>query len=363
MKLLRIAFVLTALQLMGCSSGSDRATSDQAAADSQPPALRHYAGPGSRWDVRLNADFTFSIERRARIDTPVVLTVTGTYQELDSGFLQLVVGAAQGEDAPTPGQTAWAIEVPGYALFLKPDESPFGGFITMVDGGNCPSSDLTANWTVMRPAASASADSASVAHVGSLAYTAASANLCITQRRSLTALDTELGSVDLGVGECADGVIATSQAMIYLTAAGGALVHTNHPDDAEREIVFAMQDAPLAAVSDLDGDYIGLIYDVGNPSGNNVAPTTLTCTAGLCAGSLYDSIGLVTAVQTFVADLFGSLNLPGAGMTSGQVRTDAGAGALACQSLSYAPGQVLLACLGQDPEDATRQITMVARSR
>ena len=216
----------------GSSDGSSTALQAPTGSD------RHYAGPGSRWDVRLNGDFTFSIERRATANTPVVLTVTGTYQELDSGFLQLVVSTAQGEDAPDAGQTAWAIEVPGYALFLKPDESPFGGFISMIEGGSCPEEDFSANWTVVRPALSSTADSSTVAHLGGFTYLSASQEVTIERRHSLTAIDGDLGEVDLGEGVCTDGVIATEHAMIYLTAAGGALIHTNHPEKPKLRLTF-----------------------------------------------------------------------------------------------------------------------------
>ena len=124
-----------------------------------------------------------------------------------------------------------------------------------------------------------------------------------------------------------------------------------------------MQDDPLLGVSDLDGDYIGLIYDVGNPSGNNVAPTTLTCSAGICDGNVHANLNVREVAQTFDLNLFGSLNLPGNGMTSGEVVTESGSGALACQNLAFEEGQMLIFCLGQDPEDATQQISMVARSR
>lgn len=350
--------------LAACGGGSHEPVNRAATSPVSPEiTTRHYAGPGSRWDVRLNSDFSFSIERRSTADSPVILMVTGTYQELDSGFIQFVVGNAQGEDAPELGQTAWAIEVPGYALFLKPDETPFGGFITMIQGGSCPDTDLTANWLVIRPAISTSADNLSSAHVGQLSYTAATDNVTINQRQSLMRLDTDLGGIDLGSGECSEGMIATDRARIYLTSAGGALVHTNHPDEAEREIIFAMQDVPISSISDLDGDYIGLIHDVDNPSGNNVAPTTMNCSAGLCEGNVHNHLNVLNIAESYSLNLFGSLNLPGPGMTSGQVRTDLNLGALVCQNLSYTTDKVLIFCIAQNPDDPSQQITLMARSR
>ena len=352
------------LTLLGCSSGSDRSTSTQTAVTVQETGqARNYSGPGSKWDVVLNDDATFLIERRATAQTEVVLRVSGNYQSLDNGFTQFFVSSAQGEDAPAPGATAWGIEVPGFALFLKPDDSPFGGFISMLDSGTCPSEPLLANWVVVKPQASADATDAAQPIVGAFEYDPSTSQADLTQRYSLQGDD--LGVASLGAASCSDGILITDEAVVYLTAAGGGLAHTIRADEADREVVFALQQEAISSIGDLDGDYVGLVYDPGNPSGNNVSPTVVNCAAGICSGNILSALDVSASVAEFSLNLFGTLDQPVQGLIAGEVSNDAGRGDLVCQVLGGvgASSNMLVSCVGQDPENPSQQINLIMRSQ
>ena len=46
------------------------------------------------------------------------------------------------------GEKAYALEVPGYAMLLKPLDS--GQLISMVSAGACPEEDIEANWVIVK---------------------------------------------------------------------------------------------------------------------------------------------------------------------------------------------------------------------
>ncbi len=84
----------TVALIAACGGGSDSSNSTTTLSASS------YAGPGSRWDVALAADSTFNITKRESASTPVVMTLTGSYQTLPSGFLKLSVGSGRASIEP-----------------------------------------------------------------------------------------------------------------------------------------------------------------------------------------------------------------------------------------------------------------------
>ena len=358
---LLLAGLCSLLMACGGGGGSSPPPEPPVAQDPPPaedPQPRTYSGPGSRWDVSLNPDATFSIERRATIDSPVVLTVEGNYQALDNGFVQFFISAAEGEDAPEPGDTAWAVEVPGFAIFLKPDDSPFAGFISMIDAGSCPEGDLNASWIAVKTAASAAADT-DHPHMGAFTYEALRQSVELTGRYALNG--TDLGALDIGQGTCQDGVLMTERGPVYVADAGGGLVHTADDDPAEREILFAMESVALETVSELDGEYLGLYFEPNNPVADNVSPTLVTCSAGLCTGQILDGLDAALAVSSYELNLFGTLNAPVAGTIAGNIENETAAGELACQVRMNvgSENQKLVTCVGQNPADATAHVNIV----
>ena len=357
------AIVFLLIVSVGCSDGSNPSRSSgtevtSAPRDSLQAVPRVYAGPGSRWDLSLNPDATFSIERRATIDTPVVLTVAGTYQTLDNGFVQFFVSEATGEDAPLPGDTAWAVEVQDFATFLKPTESPFAGYITMINAGTCPEGNLDASWIGVKTAVSADASS-DHPHMGAVFYDALEQSVVLNGAWALNG--TELGGANLGQGTCQDGVLMTDRGPVYLADAGGGLIHTAHPDPDEREILFAMESVPLTGIAQLDGEFLGLYYEPNNPLADNVSPTLVSCSAGLCNGQILDGLDAALAVDSFELNLFGTLNHPVAGTINGSINKDSEVGNIACQIRSEvgSQNQKLVTCIAQNPSNLSEHINLV----
>ena len=142
---------IIACGLVGCGHSSSSSTPTPASTStSAGQGNSSYTGAGSKWDVDLNEDATFLIQRRDEVSSGVDLTVSGDYETLASGFLLLTVVEASGADAPQSGDTAWALELPGYALMLNTDGRTDSQLIAMVESGSCPADDFVGNWVVVK---------------------------------------------------------------------------------------------------------------------------------------------------------------------------------------------------------------------
>lgn len=139
------SMLMISLVYIGCSSsGSDNPGS----LDNRPETIT-YTGPGSFYSAVLNSDGTFEIEIREQYsDVDPELTVTGMFEPLDNGVLELTVGGFEpaSADGPENGEKAYGVEALGYGLFLL----PLGGdeMIPMLASGGCPTADFDANWIV-----------------------------------------------------------------------------------------------------------------------------------------------------------------------------------------------------------------------
>ena len=141
----------TMLVVAACNSSSNNSSPDP---DPVPVTGNAYNGPGSKWDVDLNDDGTFQITRRPDVNSAIDLTIDGTYVRNPMGFVLMTVVSATGVDAPSQGDTAWAIEAEGYALMLYTEGD---SYVPMVKSGTCATEDFTGNWVIARKRSDADA--------------------------------------------------------------------------------------------------------------------------------------------------------------------------------------------------------------
>lgn len=359
-------FLATACSaLIACGGSSSNSTSNTQA-DSNA-----YNGPGSKWDVELNADNSFSITRRDTPQTPVDLTVTGTFERYASGFLGLTVGAAEGTNAPTAGDTAWALEVPGYALLLKPmgDDK----IIAMVSSGECPTTDIDANWVVVKQHSTADATDANQDYFGTFNYDVANGTPTLPSKHSIsTGFPNVTGGGSLGSGTCSDGLMfvgtAPDIAAMYLTSTGGAIVQTNINNDDDAQFIFALAQKEISDVGLLSGEYAGMLFDDNMSDGSTVNPVNMVCdNSGTCTGTL------VTDIETGAIDvdgvtvtLNGSPDTLGNGFITGLI-SDGGStpGNLACMVdiNANASGKNIVNCVGQSPGENTKMFNVMFVSK
>ena len=363
----RIVLLAAALfSLTGCGSSSSPAPAT--GGDAGATAVS-YNGPGSRWDVDLD-DGAFTITRRETVSSPIDLTVTGTYEELPTGFVKLDVDASEGLDGPEPGEMAWALEVPGYAFFLKPMEAGNERIMAMVTAGECPTADVDANWVLVKKGSADNADDAGRDFFGSFNYDATTGTAMLPGRWSLAGDFADQGANDnIGSGTCADGIMEvtdeTDNAVMYLTASGGAIVHTNVDNEYDSSFIFALAQTDIPGMTAMDGDYAGVLFDESLNSGEKVAPLAVACVSGMCSGEILADVetGAVDEGSATI-DLSGTMNFPEPGFITGSITED-GTGNLACMVDTNAAdtGRTIMSCVGQSPGDAAKMFNVILVSR
>ncbi|MDH3716346.1 MAG: hypothetical protein OET44_21165 [Gammaproteobacteria bacterium] len=324
----------------------------------------NYNGPGSKWDVSL-ADSGFTITMRETVDGPVALTVEGTYERMASGFLVLTVSGSEGEGGPDAGAQAWAVEVPGYALILKPMDAGSDQVIPMVVAGNCPADDVLANWVMVKKANTAAADDADREFFGTFAYSTDTNTATLPMRRALANAFQDAGAQALAGGACESGIMTVEDAVMYLTSNGGAIVHTevNNPDDGS--FIFALSQKAIGAVGNLDADYAGVLFDDSMTEGQKIQPVALSCAAGACTGTIVTDVTTgATSAESVTVTLDGDPDAFGNGLITGTIASGADTGNLACMADTGVldSGRIMVSCIGQSPGDNSNMFNVLFTS-
>lgn len=141
-------------------------------------------------------------------------------------------------------------------------------------------------------------------------------------------------------------------------------MHTNQSNDDEANIIFAMPQQPFTAVSDLDGELIGIMFDQNpSPANDAVMAVTASCTAGLCQGALIDDVRTGDSVATFSINLTGTLDQPTPGFITGTILSENEEGNIACvvNTDLGTSGTNLVSCVGQAPGDNTGMFNLILK--
>jgi hypothetical protein len=323
-----------------------------------------FSGPGSKWDFSLNDDNSFQIEHRPDAVSAIDMTVDGSYARLASGFLKLTVGSATGTNAPTAGDAAWALEVPGYALMVKPIDPTSDQIIAMVKSGSCPAADVDANWVIVKQDNGADASDNTRDYFGTFHFDSSTGTPSLPARYSIADPLTDLGGNALTNGACANGLMQVSGAVMYLTDNGGAIVHTgtDDADETDDQFIFALAQSAISNVNNLDGNYAGMLFD-DSSIGTKIQPVALACTAGNCVGNIVDDIDTgALSVDTVTVALSGTVDQPGNGFITGTI-TDPGSstGNMTCMVETNAAGTAknIISCVGQSPGDTTKMFNVL----
>jgi len=363
-----IAVAAIAMIISACSSGSDTTSNTNAGTSA---AAVSYSGPGSKWNFDLAADGSFNIERSAGVGAPVDMTINGSYERLNSGFLKLTVVSTTGSNAPANGETAWAVEVPGYALLVKPMQANSDQMIAMVAAGNCPTSDLNANWVLVKQDVGRDASNSAADYTGTFSYNAASGVTALPSKYSLTAPTITLGAGTLPAsGSCSNGIWSFADATMYLTNNGGAMVHTFGIDpstEADDNFIFALAQKAIGNVNAMDGSYVGMLFDGAGTAGNKIVPISMSCVSGVCTGYNVTNIdtGAVDNTSGVTVSLTGTVDDPETGIITGTISTSTSVGNLTCMVDINASGtgKKIGSCVGQAPDDATKMFNVMFVSK
>jgi|GEM_PF-2865397 len=318
-----------------------------------------YAGLGSRWGAEFDgSDFTITYDKEAdgSLSGTDDFTVEGTFEEFDSGFKKLTaVTVTKGAtaQAPSADDEAYALEIPGFGLFVQPIGSTQSEPIVMLKSGECPTEANEANWIIAnfkedidsgtglarRPSNGSSCDG-----FGSASFTVDGAAVTgvISQRKFTDGVAISGGPTIAGT--CADGVNSFDDpgnpgetGTMLLTANGGALV--NSPGG----LIFA---APRLSAdvtsSDWNGEYSAIAF-----TGSNTFPARITLNGTSGTGVQYTDVeaGTVSSGGVTLASL--AVVAGSQGNFSGTIDTGSGDGPLPLNCmLSETDGQKVLACNG-----------------
>ena len=364
---------LSGLALMaGCSDDASTADTTTSTISSQ-----NYTGPGSKWDLQLNDDGTFHIDHRPNVDSAIDFTVDGTYIRHDSGFITLEVTGGEG-DAPAAGSTAWALEAPGYAFMLKPLDGE--QLIAMVTAGECPPGDLDANWVIVKQDRSgddghAEANSDTRDFAGTFHYDAATGVPTLPVKKALSTgfPDVTGGGIDPGDVVCDQGIMDVPGATMYLTANGGAIVHTESgtpADETDDQIIFGLGQKAITNAADTDGDYAGMLFDDNMADGSKLNPVSLSCTSGTCVATLVtDVVSGAASTDSVTITLSNDINAIGDtvvnGFMTGSISDGSENGNMICMvdTNAVGSGKKIVSCVGQSPGDVNDMFNVLFVSR
>ncbi len=351
---------LTGSVLTGCGgSSSDTGDTNNVSVNNSTD----YNGPGSKWDLSMNDDGTFHIDHRPDLNSAIDYTVDGTYTRHDSGFVSLTVTGGTGLDAPTAGSEAWALEVPGYAVMLKPVDSD--QLVAMVKAGECPTGDIDANWVIVKQDTSggfADADNSGRDFAGTFHFDYASQTPSLPAKKSLTDGHPTVtgGGIDPGEVTCEDGIMNVPGAAMYLTANGGAIVHTDGMspgDETDDSFIFGLAQKSITHINDSDGEYAGMLFDDNMDNNQKIHPVALSCISGSCTGYLVTDITTGAVTSDSVSVTLSTINDIGGdvlnGFMTGTISDGFGSGNMICMADPDAlgTGKKIVSCVGQSPGD------------
>ncbi len=348
------------LALSGCGTGGSGSGSG---------STQTYTGAGSRWDVELASDNTFTITHRPSASGAVDMTVNGTYQALASGFLKLTVGSATGTGAPSPGDAGYALNVPGYVFILKPIDPNSDQIIPMIKSGSCPTGNMSANWVMVKADAGADATDASRDFYGTFAFDTGTQTASLPSRYNFN--QTDLGSQALASGTCKDGVLTVAGADMFLTDGAGAIVHlgVDTPNDpADDQIVFGFARQSVGSVNALDGSYAGLLFDGSGGAGSKIMPVAVSCSSGSCTGNMVTDIDNNVLSSDSVTITLTTADNPSTGFVTGTIDSNqpgSTPGQLTCMVNldAQGSGRNIMSCVGQSPGDNSQMFNVLLVSK
>ncbi|HUP57791.1 MAG TPA: hypothetical protein VM598_10090 [Bdellovibrionota bacterium] len=308
---------------------------------SDPEAANYtYGGAGSNWQATLNGDGTFTIT-----ESDSGMTATGTYETLSTGFLRLTVSSASGTGAPSAGDQALALNVPGFVFLLKPlgDGSPI---IPMVPIGTCPSANMTANWILTETNSDISLNTTE--GFGTFTYTASTGAVALPTKYAID--NTSLGAGTIGTFTCSGGVGTLSGGEeMWFNPSGGAIVHGGSGD-----IILAMTQATVGSAAALNGNYSGLVFS-NNGGGDDTFPVMGTLSGGTGTFTQVTNVATGTLGTESATLSFSAVDSPSAGFVDGNLAVTADAtNPMQCMVTLNAngSGKNVIMCLGEEPGTA-----------
>jgi hypothetical protein len=372
-------FLLSLGLSIGISSCGD--SNNSSSTDPATTGSYSYSGPGSKWEMsRTNTTYTIEME-----DGSDGIEVTASSETLSTGHIKLTItdaSATGSATAPNNGDIAHAVEVPGAAFLLKPMEAN-AETIAMVVSGSCPTEDFVANWVIgKRPNGQKSVTEDSQDWYGSINYDVSASSATFPAYSSLELPSNATSGGASNFNACSNGKVEWTQNCsggstdneIYFTQSGLMIVATCKGDTSDESHIIGIPQAEIANVSDIYGDYAGFAF-LENSDDTSAFSATIAADSGndskitfsVLSGNDLDTVDS-THVVTF--DHTTNLNSPADGFIRGTFTSSCTPGSdneadgtcdVAC-TVAQDMGdndKNMLYCIGQDPSDEDKRVTML----
>ncbi len=327
--------------------------------DDDSNATTGYNGPGSDYSMNLGAS-SFSVT-----EADEGWSASGSVATLSTGFKKLTVSSLSdngSSEAPTLSEVTYVLDIPGVVLLMKPFSNASGEqIITMVKSGECPTENFTANWVNTSKDIDLSSERSSRDVYGTFNYTHTTSSATLPSMYAFD--DTSLGSNSLGNFGCSNGIATVSDAKMYLTQVGGAIVRTgtNTPsDDTDDSFIVAMAASSISSASSLDGTYTGLLFE-GSAGGDDISPVQATLASGSGNGYKITDMDNGTLEGSGVAISIGSVNSPSAGFFAATLGGQA-ANCMATLDVNGS-GKNFIFCIGENPGEANQLYNLLLISQ
>ncbi|TVZ37481.1 hypothetical protein P886_1822 [Alteromonadaceae bacterium 2753L.S.0a.02] len=351
--------------LAGCEPGWD--TSDGGTATPTPTVPGDldplYVGLGSSWRLELDDEANqFTLTKHDVPDGTLLLDASGSYQELQSGFTELIFNTVSTGTGISAGDKRTLLITGSAVVISEPMESASKQLQAMVNADTCSENDLESNWLLYKQADNFNIDEDDAHHFGRFIFTVGN-NAATIARRSL---DDELSfnSLTSSTDGCTDGNAVGSNYRFYLTLSNSASVEIAENEDsitagnsANSQFLLVLERSKILATSNFNGTYIGFYSDSNDDS---YMAIQAECTDGTCTFQKMTDLenGSLDPDNIYNLDLATeSVDDPEDGMLVGKVTLpdETTEGKVVCSiNNDYADsGDKSIACVGTPPGSTT----------
>lgn len=337
--------------------------------------ISHYAG--LNWDVKLKDNATFVVTSTDSLENGAEQTVWGTYDRLDSGFLSMTVDSADGTDAPTAGDHAHALDIPGFAFVLHPQSASKNEvrdeLHVMVAAGECPTSRMDGNWVMMRDTEQVPANDPEAPFFGTFDFDLGNQYAAIPTLYALTEFNPVGETEPTQEATCTEGVVDVPDTDLYVTESGlmAARLKTS---EQHRKYIFGVPNEQTEDLDALNGEYAGVAYNNHDDPGDTVMPVHISCEGGTCTGAEVTDIETGAVASDGAAKIsFNAVNSPELGMVTGTIRTLSGdettdkyqrPSHIACAASTNVldTDRNILSCVGMAPDNPEHMFSVLLTS-
>lgn len=336
---------------------------------SENDALYHGPSNGAHWELRIDdTDNNFTLRKYANASsTSSEYRVSGDYNELNSGFIQLNITSGSTSDIDTNTLTGVRLEDDAFVFSPFADNETELLALIPVDE-SCPSSSRGNSFILERTASSSNSDF----FISELRYSFSNNEAQFTDGVRLPDLET-LSEEVRESAECESGIASHGAGTNYLSANSAILEYNNvGANNAYERIVSIRRDLVTTTDAMDSGDYVGFMRTLAAPDDLTLA--SAECSNGNCeifSETAADSINKTTAAYQIALDA-ANFNINGlSGVASALINTGGSEDTFNAICIlsndlvsSSSNTTKVIACHAVDPADSTSTLSvlLVAKS-